>query len=116
VTNGWDGLDESELAGTHDGGYVLRVHGAGDESYEGTRYYRLGFGIASFAGVLYWIGVGIMIAVLVPRLRAERRARNAAEAAEAAFRRPFDDVGPLSDAAAAVLSPRAHEPPRAPAQ
>jgi hypothetical protein len=97
VTNGWDGLDESELAGTHDGGYVLRVHGAGDESYEGTRYYRLGFGIASLAGVLYWIGVGIMIAVLVPRVRAERRARKSA-------------------AAAAVLSPRAHERPRAPAQ
>jgi len=57
-----------------------------------------------------------MIAVLVPRLRAERRARRVAAAAEAAFRRPFDEVGPLSNAAAAVLTPRAHQPPSTPAQ
>lgn len=104
VTNGWEGLDHSELARTRDGGYMLRVHGAGDQSYAGTRSSRLGFGIASPAGVLYWIGAGLMIAALVPR--AERRARRAAAAAEAAFRKQFDDVGRLSEAAAAVLAPR----------
>lgn len=97
VTNGWEGLDHSELARTRDGGYMLRVHGAGDQSYAGTRSYRLGFGIASPAGA------GLMIAALV---RAERRARRAAAAAEAAFRKQFDDVGRLSEAAAAVLAPR----------
>jgi len=86
----------------------------GDQSYAGTRYYRLGFGIASPVGVLFWIGAGIMIAALVPRMRAERRARKAAAAAEAAFRKPFDEVGRLSAAADAVLAPRVHDPPSIP--